>query len=47
MLLICQSLSVPCRGSQPFFRATVTWAGTPPLTPHRWVGVTSSISDKA
>src|SRR5690348_8111654 len=34
-------------GSQPFFSATVTWAGTPPDTPHRWDGVTSSISDKA
>jgi hypothetical protein len=45
--LICQSLPVPCRGSQPFFSATVTWAGTPPDTPHRWDGVTSSIRDKA
>ena len=25
----------------------MTWAGTPPETPHRWDGVTSRISDKA
>src|SRR2546429_428240 len=47
MLLICQSLPTPRRGSQPFFSATVTWAGTPPDTPHRWAGATLSISDKA
>ena len=45
--MICQSLAAPRSGSHPFFRATLTWAGTPPETPHRWDGVTSRISDKA
>ncbi len=34
MLLICQSVSDALSGNHPFFKATVTPEGTPPLTPH-------------
>src|SRR6516225_9848740 len=47
MLLICQSVLAASSGSQPFFSATVTPAGTPPLTPHAWSAVTFSMSDRA
>src|ERR1700733_2620493 len=47
MLLICQSVFAALGGSQPFFSATVTPAGTPPEIPQRWSGATFSIRDKA
>ena len=47
MLLICQSVLALFSGSQPFLSATVTPAGTPPLTPHAWSALTFSMSDRA
>ena len=41
MLLTCQP---ELSGSQPFLIATVAVAGTPPVMPHRWLGITCRIS---